>query len=113
MDHFIGHQQALIKNNICIAVLVFNEHDDALMTETFSKFDYDFVVDLCEIKKEASLDSAWDGFKFNIQPFASWILGEDLDWHPPVPKPEGSYIWDEENQVWVEYTPLEDGSTEI
>jgi hypothetical protein len=36
------------------------------------------------------------------QPFVSWALGEDVNWHPPVPYPtEGFHIWDEDNQAWI------------
>lgn len=35
------------------------------------------------------------------QPFPSWTLDANYDWQPPIPKPEGSYYWDEENQEWV------------
>lgn len=102
MTHYIAHQQALIKNNICIAVLAFIEHDDSLMQETFTKFDYDAIVDLCNIQKEAFLGASWDGENFNLQPFESWSLGEDLNWHAPVEKPVGNYFWNEEITNWVE-----------
>ena len=36
------------------------------------------------------------------QPFASWSLDDNNDWQPPAPKPEGSFIWDEETLAWVE-----------
>lgn len=36
------------------------------------------------------------------QPFASWLLDDNYDWQPPIPKPiEGIYIWDEESLSWV------------
>lgn len=35
------------------------------------------------------------------QPFASWTLDANHDWQPPTPKPDGDYIWNEENQEWV------------
>lgn len=110
MTHYIAHQQALIKNNICIAVLAFPEHDDALMQETFAKFDYDTVVDLCVVQKEAALDAAWDGTNFNIKYFNSWTLGEDLQWHAPASKPEGNFWWNEENQSWVEFTSIDNNT---
>ena len=38
------------------------------------------------------------------QPFPSWTLNEQTtEWEPPVPKPEGMYFWDEENQNWQAY----------
>ena len=36
------------------------------------------------------------------QPFPSWTLDSNNDWQPPTPKPEGSFIWDEETLAWVE-----------
>lgn len=35
------------------------------------------------------------------QPYPSWVLDASHDWQPPVPKPDGWYIWDEESQAWV------------
>lgn len=35
------------------------------------------------------------------QPFPSWSLDENFDWQPPIPQPEGSYTyWDEETLSW-------------
>lgn len=36
------------------------------------------------------------------QPFPSWTLDSNHDWQAPTPKPEGSFIWDEETLAWVE-----------
>jgi hypothetical protein len=36
------------------------------------------------------------------QPFPSWALDSNNDWQAPTPKPEGSFIWDEETLAWVE-----------
>jgi len=36
------------------------------------------------------------------QPFPSWVLDSNNDWQAPTPKPEGSFIWDEETLAWVE-----------
>lgn len=35
-----------------------------------------------------------------LQPFPSWSLDTNFDWQPPVPKPDGYYIWNEETQSW-------------
>lgn len=35
------------------------------------------------------------------QPFLSWTLNENHDWQPPVPRPEGDYVWNEETLAWV------------
>lgn len=110
-DHFPGHQQALIKNNICVAVLSFSEHDADMFNAYFTKqsYDYDDVVDLCQIQKDAYIGSAWDGTNFNIHVFPSWTLGQDNNWHPPVEKPvdDKFYYWDEDALSWVEHNPQE------
>ena len=35
------------------------------------------------------------------QPYSSWTLDENNDWQPPTPKPDGDYIWNEEELEWV------------
>lgn len=41
-----------------------------------------------------------DGF-IPIKIYNSWIFNEEtLKWEPPVTKPEGPAIWDEENLRW-------------
>lgn len=44
-------------------------------------------------------DSDADVF-ISPSPFPSWVLNDDYDWEPPVPKPEGDYTWNEETQTW-------------
>ena len=41
------------------------------------------------------------------QPFPSWVLNEDAKWEAPVPMPTDNkrYLWDEEQQNWVEVAP--------
>lgn len=101
--HFPGHQQALIKNNICIAVLTFALHDNYEMENTFLNFEYDLVVNLCSHKKDAILGSIWNGEDFIEKPAESWTAGENLAWIPPVEKPGENYIWQEENMSWAEH----------
>lgn len=36
------------------------------------------------------------------QPYPSWSLDNNFDWQPPTPKPEGAYIWDESQLIWIE-----------
>jgi hypothetical protein len=101
MEHNIGHQQILIKNNIVIAVLVFSEHDPKLMYETFQKFDYDQVIDSCLYKEVPGLGFSWDGKKFHQKLFESWTLDENFHWKAPKVKPEGDYYWSEEDKDWI------------
>jgi len=34
------------------------------------------------------------------QPYPSWSLDQNFDWQAPTPKPEGEWLWDEENLMW-------------
>jgi len=34
------------------------------------------------------------------QLFPSWSLDENYDWQPPVPRPEGDYLWNEPTLSW-------------
>ena len=50
------------------------------------------------------------GFTYNADadvfvspsPLPSWVLNDEYDWEPPIPKPEGDYTWNEETQTWDE-----------
>lgn len=54
---------------------------------------------------------AWIGAKFNgekfepRQPYPSWLWDEEtFTYHPPTVKPEGAYVWVEEELQWEEVT---------
>ena len=36
------------------------------------------------------------------QPYASWVLDDNFDWHSPIPYPDNNnfYDWNEEQQTW-------------
>jgi hypothetical protein len=42
-------------------------------------------------------------------PYPSWVLDDSFDWQPPIAKPEGAWVWDEELLNWSELTPLDLG----
>jgi hypothetical protein len=118
--HFVAHQQALVKNHIVTAVLAFNEHNEELLRQTFAKFDYDEVVDLCYMKElgkdtNAGIGSSWDGERFHYQQFPSWTLDENHRWVAPTPKPEGeeNYVWDEESLSWKINQATIENSTQV
>lgn len=52
-------------------------------------------------------DSVNDVF-IHPKPFESWVLDDNYNWVSPVgdkPVKEGStYVWDEENTAWIEYS---------
>jgi hypothetical protein len=42
------------------------------------------------------------------QPFASWNLNEaTCQWQPPIPKPDGRFVWNEPTTSWVALDPQE------
>lgn len=42
------------------------------------------------------------------KPFPSWVLDENGEWNPPLPKPSGVIsMWDEEAGSWIELQPIE------
>ncbi len=46
-------------------------------------------------------DAALDAF-YAPQPYPSWTLNESTCvWEAPTPKPEGDYVWSEEELNWV------------
>lgn len=57
------------------------------------------MTSISEEAKQAKIDFA----KYMMPHFPSWIFDETLcRWVPPVPRPEGNYVWDERVQNWVE-----------
>jgi hypothetical protein len=49
------------------------------------------------------------GYTYNVEldafippkPFASWILDEETGlWNAPIPRPDGNYTWNEDEQSW-------------
>jgi hypothetical protein len=108
--HWKEHQQALVVDNFIIKILSFLTHDEEYIKATLKKYKYDEVLNLCELQQYAIVGSTWTGTKINTPPliYPSWTLGEDLDWHAPVPRPEEKCCWDEKNQTWVDQfkTPI-------
>lgn len=47
------------------------------------------------------------------QPFPSWSLDENFDWQPPVPKPSGVHLWNEEIQQWVHMDNVDGNHPEL
>ena len=114
MAHF-----ALIENNIVVNTIVVSDNDCSGGTfpesETTGQQFIKNILKFEGIWKQTSYnhnfrkqyglvgftyDSVSDVF-IKPKPFASWILNENYDWEPPVPKPDGNYWWNESNQEWV------------
>ena len=47
-----------------------------------------------------------DVFYSPVGPFPSWILDNNYDWQPPIPKPDDDkeYGWDESSNNWIVIT---------
>ena len=57
-------------------------------------------------KRYANVDYTYDATNDQFvapQPYPSWSLGVDSDWQPPTPKPEGDFLWNEEQLKWIEF----------
>ena len=67
-------------------------------------------------KNYASIGGTYDASKdafIDPKPFPSWQLNEETCvWEAPVPRPddhlENPVRWDEENQEWVEFNPVDE-----
>ena len=56
-------------------------------------------------KTQPGINDWWDPNTskfYRNQPYPSWILDNNLNWHPPIPKPNNTtyWMWDEEKQIW-------------
>jgi len=64
-----------------------------------------------EIKNNPSIEATYDSNRkafIGKKNFESWILDEETcKWKAPIDVPEqsGDWIWDEEQQNWVDITP--------
>lgn len=55
-------------------------------------------------KRYAGVDYTYDETNdvfIEPQPFPSWSLDDDFNWQAPKPKPEGFFIWDENQFEWI------------
>jgi hypothetical protein len=59
----------------------------------------------CWVHGDVDIDSKWietlEKWQ-RPQPWDSWTLDTNYDWQPPVPKPEGNYLWNETTLSWDE-----------
>jgi len=73
---------------------------------TYRQSDLENGVDSARNGLPAEVGSIWDNELqafYPPKPFDSWTFDQEtLNWIPPLERPEGSVIWDEENYSWVE-----------
>lgn len=108
------------QNNIVKNVIVIDNEDINVLDYPESE-----VAGQLFIEQELKLGGSWlecsiDGlfrkiypspeFKYDVeldmfvspQPFPSWTLNnESGEWVPPIPKPDGPFLWNEDQQEWV------------
>jgi hypothetical protein len=115
----MAHFAKLDENNIVLAVHVVNNEVITVDGVESEQAGIDFLSELhghgtwkqCSyngsIRKNYpgqgwSYDASLDAF-IPLKPFESWIINEDTcQWEAPIPKPEGMYSWNEEEQSWIE-----------
>jgi len=91
-------------NNVVDVIVIDDELNVDWIVENFggnwieTKLDGSIRKQYCVVG--GTYDSVKDQF-VAIQPFPSWMLDENNDWQPPVPKPEGDFYWDEESLSWI------------
>jgi hypothetical protein len=117
----MAHFAKLDENNIVLAVHVVNNDVITVNGVESEQAGVDFLSDLhghptwkqtsyngSFRKNYAAIGMSYDATKdafIPAKPFASWTLNEDTcQWQAPVshPQDEKLYIWDENNQSWIE-----------
>ena len=95
----------LDENNIVVNIVISTESHIASLPGRF--------VNGQQVEKfEAVIGSTYDeaSHKFiKQQPYPSWVLDEDGEWNPTVPRPsnDGPYMWDEDATSWVKLDVVE------
>ena len=109
----MAHYAFIDSNNIVTEVIVGKDENELLDGLSPEEWYGNFRGQRCirtsyngNIRKQYagigySYDESADVF-VQQQPFPSWTLDSNHDWQPPIQKPEGNYIWNEEELAWVE-----------
>jgi hypothetical protein len=62
--------------------------------------DYELASNELLVAGPAWVGGTFDsGYFYPPQPYPSWVKDEGV-WAAPTPKPEGDYIWNEDQQIW-------------
>lgn len=101
--HWSLHAQAIVKDKFITHVLFFYDHDQEYINKVTALYDHTEVLNICDLHQFPLVGATWDGTTLRAKPYDSWHLGEDLEWYPPMPKPEidGVCCWHEPEQSWV------------
>jgi len=109
----MAHYAYIDENNIVIDVIVGkdeNELIDGLDTETYYAQGTPYTVKRTSYNNKIRKQYAGIGYSYNSvadvfiapQPYPSWSLNNTFDWQAPIPKPNGTYRWDEDTLSWIE-----------
>lgn len=87
---------ALIRDGVVVNVAAYDPSTSAGWLESvMSSYDDVRVVDRAGI--------GWtvedDGLR-PLPPYPSWTW-DGSEWQPPTPKPDGDFMWDEDEQDWI------------
>ena len=104
----MAHFAQLDENNVVISVIVVGDEYEATYADWRKEFGETYVQ--TSYNNRIRKQYAGIGFTYDPvadvfiapQPYPSWSLDSNHDWQPPIPKPEGYYIWNEEELAWVE-----------
>jgi hypothetical protein len=106
----MAHFAELDNNNIVLRVCVVSDKYEAdgeawcanFWGGTWKQTSYNSNIR----KRFAGIGCTYDQDKdafIRPQPYPSWTLDANTDWQAPSPKPEGDWMWDEQNLEWSEF----------
>jgi hypothetical protein len=112
----MAHYAFLDENNIVTEVIVGKDENELLDGLTPEEWYGSFRGQRClrtSYNNNIRKQFAGVGYKYDEdadvfivpQPYPSWSLDENYDWQAPTEYPADGkqYLWDELNQVWVEF----------
>lgn len=105
----MAHFAQIDENNIVIRVLVVpNEQEHRGQDFLSNDLGLGGTWIQCSYNNKIRKQYPGSGFTYDVEkdifispkPYDSWILDENSDWQPPIPRPDGAYIWNEELSNW-------------
>ncbi len=93
---------AEIKNNIVVRVIVATQE---VINKNYTGEWVETKIDNSIRKQYAGVGMTYNKSKdkfIHKRPYPSWILDENDDWQPPIPRPNiGIQRWDESTKKWI------------
>ncbi len=96
----------LDENNIVINTIISSEENARHILGKI--VEYDALSN--PSRRDAVIGSTYDEINdrfIDPRPYPSWDLDEDYFWQPPVARPTGPNMWDEETESWVALESIE------